>query len=131
MVINTSALIAILLDEPDAISITKAIETSTKPPLISAFSMLEAGLVIHTRRGEAGVLKLDLLINRMHAKIVPFDSDQMGIARSAHQRYGKRFHKAALNIGDCCAYALAKLMNQPLLFKGNDFSKTDIQAVKY
>jgi len=93
--------------------------------------MLEAGLVIHTHRGEAGVLKLDLLINRMRAKILPFDSDQMGIARSAHQRYGKRFHKTARNIGDCCSYALAKIINQPLLFKGNDFSRTDIPAVQY
>ena len=95
---------------------------------MSAFSVLETGIVVEARKGEAGGRELDLLIHRVQIEIVAMNADQTELARAAWRKYGKGNHPAGLNIGDCCAYALAKYSGEPLLFRGNDFSQTDIQA---
>ncbi|HEX7183542.1 MAG TPA: type II toxin-antitoxin system VapC family toxin [Thermoanaerobaculia bacterium] len=128
MVIDSSALLAILLREPEAERFAQAIAVDPKR-LVSAVSALETAIVIHTRKGPAGVRELDLLIHAAALTVVHFDSDQVLLARAAYETYGKGRHSAALNLGDCCSYALARTSGQPLLFKGNDFSQTDVPAV--
>ncbi len=129
MVIDTSALIAILLGEHDSEIFAIAIANDPKR-LISAFSVLEVSIVIEAKKGEAGGRELDLLLHRSQVEIVAMDSDQAELARIAWRTFGKGRHQAGLNIGDCCSYALSKSSGEPLLFNGNDFSKTDLEIVK-
>ncbi len=128
MVIDTSALVAILFGESEASIFSKAIADDTRK-LISAFNALETGIVVEAKKGEAGGREFDLLLHRAQIEIVAVNADQVEIAMAAWRKYGKGNHPAGLNIGDCCAYALARYSGEPLLFKGNDFSQTDIQAV--
>ncbi|RLA96224.1 MAG: type II toxin-antitoxin system VapC family toxin [Deltaproteobacteria bacterium] len=130
MVIDSSALIAILLGEPEAEALARAIARDPVR-LISTFSALETGIVIEVRKGEAGGREFDLLLHRARIEIVPMNVEQYEIAREAWRIYGKGRHPAGLNIGDCCSYALAKYSGEPLLFKGEDFSKTDVPAVRW
>jgi len=129
MIVDTSVLVAILLDEPDAEKLSAAIAANT-PRIISAVSVLEASIVIESKKGEAGLALLDELLNLAQFEIVAFDDAQQQLARVAYRRYGKGRHPAGLNFGDCCAYALAKVRNEALLFKGNDFNLTDITAAR-
>ena len=126
MVIDTSALIAILLGEPDAEAFAVAIADDPKK-LISAFSALEVSIVIEAKKGEAGGRELDLLLHRSQIEIVAMDSEQAELARNAWRTFGKGRHPAGLNIGDCCSYALSKSSDEPLLFKGDDFSKAGLK----
>ena len=128
MVIDTSALTAILLGEPEAGEFAKLIMNDPKR-LLSTFSFLETSIVIEVKKGESGGRELDLLIHRAGIDIIPMDAEQSELARYAWRNYGKGRHPAGLNIGDCCSYALAKYSGESLLFKGNDFSKTDIEQV--
>lgn len=128
MVIDTSALLAILLGEAEASRFAKAIEDGS-PRLLSAANLLEASMVIETRKGEAAGRELDLLIYRAEIDVVPVDQEQAEIARIAWRRYGKGRHPAGLNYGDCFAYALAVATGSPLLFKGDDFARTDVLVV--
>lgn len=128
MVIDTSALIAILLGEPEAEPLSLAIAGDPNR-LISTFSALETAIVIEAKKGEHGGRELDLLLHRARIEMVPMTADQFEIARSAWRKYGKGRHPAGLNIGDCCSYALAKSADEPLLFKGDDFSQTDVKTV--
>lgn len=130
MVIDTSALIAILLGEPESARLAKAI-AETPVRLMSAFSALETAIVIEAKKDESGGRELDLLLHRAQVDIVPLNAEQMALARSAWRRFGKGRHAAGLNLGDCCAYALSKYAGYPLLFKGDDFPQTDLQAVAY
>ena len=130
MVIDTSAVIALLLGEPEAKGLAEAIADDPKR-LISALSALETSIVIEARKGESGGREFDLLLHRAQITIVSMDPDQYEIARLAWRTYGKGRHPAGLNIGDCCSYALAKHSGESLLFKGDDFSQTDIPAVPY
>jgi ribonuclease VapC len=127
MIIDTSALIAILLNEAEAEAFAKAIALDPKR-LVSSFNLLEAAIVIEARKGEAGGIELDLLMHRAHIEIVAMSTEQVELARAAWRYYGKGNHPAGLNIGDCCAYALAKYSGEPLLFKGGDFALTDITS---
>jgi ribonuclease VapC len=127
-VIDTSAVIAVLLAASPALQVAQAIEAGA-PRLLSAASLLEASIVIETRKGEAGGRELDLLIYRAGIEIVAVDGDQAEIARTAWRRFGKGRHRAGLNYGDCFAYALAKSRDLPLLFCGDDFTHTDLQRV--
>jgi ribonuclease VapC len=130
MVIDTSALTAILFGEPEALSFSRAVADESRK-LISAFNALETGIVVEARKGEAGGRELDLLLHRAQIEIVAMNADQAELARAAWRKYGKGNHPAGLNIGDCCAYALAKYSGESLLFKGNEFSQTDIRdAIK-
>jgi ribonuclease VapC len=125
MVIDTSAIVAILLGEPEAAEFAAAIEQDPSL-LLSAASLLEASIVIETRKGDEGARDLDLLIYRAGIQIVAVDAEQAEVARLAWRRYGKGRHPASLNYGDCFAYALAKTSGARLLFKGDDFSRTDL-----
>ena len=127
MVLDSSAIIAILLKEPEAIQFAEAIEDSDTT-LLSAASLLEASIIIESRLGPEGARDLDLFVYRAEIEIVPVDREQVEIARTAWRKYGKGRHPAGLNYGDCFSYALAKATGEQLLFKGNDFSGTDLGA---
>jgi ribonuclease VapC len=129
MVIDTSAIIAVLLNESTAMRIAQAIEAGS-PRLLSVANLLETSIVIESRKGEAGSRELDLFVYRASIEPIAVDPDQMEIARLAWGRFGKGRHPAGLNYGDCFAYALAKSRDLPLLFQGDDFSQTDIAAVR-
>ena len=128
MVIDTSAIVAIAFDEPEAEWIERTI-ADEPVRLVSAATVVEAAMVIESRYGEAGGRELDLWLVRIGADIVPVDADQAEEARRAWRRFGKGRHPAGLNYGDCFSYALAKARGAPLLFKGDDFSRTDIVAM--
>jgi ribonuclease VapC len=125
MVIDTSALLAILQDEPERRSFNEAIEAA-EPRLLSVANYVEISIVIETRYGAEGLRELDRFIDRADIELVAVDVVQGKVARDAFSRFGKGRHVAALNFGDCFAYALARTLAQPLLFKGEDFSKTDL-----
>lgn len=125
MVIDTSALIAVLIGEADTAALETAIAADPKR-LMSAASVLEASIVMESRYGEDGTRELELAILRLPIEVAPVDSAQLDWARHAYRTYGKGRHKAALNFGDCFSYALAKLTGEPLLFTGNDFRNTDV-----
>ena len=129
MVIDTSAVIAILFDETDRLSFENAIE-GTQTRLMSAVSKLEAGMVMVGKQGVDGASRLDRLLAAMSVTVVPFDDRQADIARDAFARYGKGRHRAGLNFGDCAAYALAVAEAEPLLFKGTDFGATDVEVAR-
>ena len=130
MVIDTSALVAILLGEPEAEPFALAIAGDPKR-LISTFTALETAIVIEAKKGESGGRELDLLLHQARIEMAPLTAEQFEIARSAWRRYGKGRHPAGLNIGDCCSYALANCADEPLLFKGDDFSQTDIKTAHW
>jgi len=127
MVLDSSAVLAILFDEPERRTFTVAIEKDPRR-LISAATLLESALIVESRRGEPAGRELDLLLHRADVQIVPVDADQVELARSAWRRFGKGHHPAGLNFGDCFAYALAAATEEPLLFKGDDFRRTDVSA---
>jgi ribonuclease VapC len=127
MIIDSSAIIAILNDEPERRVFNEAIERSDAC-LISTASFVEASIVIDNNRGYDGLRDFDLLIMSAGIELVPVDADQAHIARQAYRQFGKGRHPAGLNFGDCSSYALAKATGLPLLFKGSDFAQTDIQT---
>ncbi len=127
MVIDASAIVAISFNEPEAKSFRERV-ADDPVRLISAATVFEASMVIETRLGEAGGGDLDLWLHKADVEIVPVTPEHADQARRAWRRYGKGRHPAGLNFGDCFSYALAALSGEPLLFKGNDFSQTDIKA---
>lgn len=130
MVVDTSALVAILTGEPEQADFIRAIDRADIR-LLSAASWVEASIVIESRYGAAGLHHLDRLVARADVEIVAVDAEQARIAREAFQRFGKERHPAALNFGDCFTYALSNARDEPLLFKGNDFSQTDVSMVGF
>lgn len=128
MVLDTSALLAVLFDEPDAESFRVAIELD-ETRLVSAATLLETAIVAEARKGDAGGRELELLVHKAAITTVPVDSDQVTAARRAWRRFGKGRHEANLNYGDLFAYALSRTTGEPLLFKGSDFVKTDVARV--
>jgi ribonuclease VapC len=125
MVIDTSAIVAIALNEPDAEELELRI-ADDPVRLISAATVLETAIVLETRLGDAGGREFDLWLIKVGAEVVPVDAEQIDAARRAWRRYGKGRHAAGLNYGDCFSYALALTRGEPLVFKGEDFAKTDI-----
>jgi ribonuclease VapC len=130
MVIDTSAIVAILLEEPEAPYLMQAIALD-KVRLISTFSVLEASFVISSRKGDAGLQQLKQFLQFIKVEQKSLTDTQVNLATEAWLKFGKGRHPASLNIGDCCTYALSKETNEPLLFKGNDFSQTDLKLVDY
>jgi ribonuclease VapC len=128
MVLDTSALVAILLNEPEIDEFSRLIERDPVR-LLSAASFLETAMVVESRFGESGGQELDELIQTVGIDVVPVDVRQAEVARSAFRNFGKGRHGAGLNFGDCFSYALSQVSGEPLLFKGNDFARTDIQRV--
>lgn len=129
LVLDSSALLAIFFGEPEQNTFLDLI-LSAEQRRISAFSILEAGSVVLARKGPSGRLIFDSLCEALALDIVPFTAEHARFARQAWERYGKGRHPAGLNLGDCCSYALARALGDPLLYKGNDFPKTDLELVK-
>lgn len=127
MVIDTSALVAVLFAEPEATAIAKALEADPVR-LIATPSLLEGSIVIQSELEDEGMRELDLLLHTANITPVPFTADHYRVAREAYRRFGKGRHPAALNYGDCFSYALSCASGEPLLFKGDDFRKTDVAA---
>jgi len=129
MVIDTSALLAILLDEPERRPFNEALEAADSRAL-SVATLVEVSIVIESRFGAEGLRDLDAFIDRARIALSVVDLEQAHVARRAFGRFGKGRHPAGLNYGDCFAYALAMVRGEPLLYKGEDFSQTDITPVR-
>jgi ribonuclease VapC len=127
MVIDTSAVVAILQNEPERRKFNEAIEEAETRSMSTA-SFLETSMILESRYGADGVRDLDLFIAKAKVSLVPVDEDQAHLARRGFQKYGKGRHPAGLNYGDCFPYALARSLDEPLLFKGTDFSQTDVEC---
>lgn len=125
--VDSSALVAIVLREPDAGRISSAL-LSASGCLMSAVSMMEVSFVALFRMGEAGLREVAGLVEDDDIRIISFDSEQVNVALNALRRFGKGHHPAALNMGDCASYALAASHSLPLLYKGADFANTDKQT---
>lgn len=130
MIVDTSALLAIALGEPEAERMAEAI-TAADSRQVAAMNWLEYRIVIESRHGPAGSLRAESLLEKLGIEALPMDTEQMREALLAWRRYGKGRHAARLNMGDCCAYAAAVVAGAPLLFKGEDFSHTDIEAASW
>lgn len=129
MVVDTSALAAIVLGENDAESILAVLLRAGEHISVSAVTLVEATVVLEARHGPQGAAELDLLLQRLDADIVSVDRNQARLAVAAWRRFGKGRHPAGLNLGDCFPYALARATDDALLFKGRDFAQTDVRAV--
>ena len=127
MIIDTSAVVAILLAESDAARYARAISMAW-PRRMSAVALLETTMVIEGRSGPDAGDDLDLFLQEADIELEPVTLEQVEAARRAWRRFGKGHHPAALNFGDCFAYALASTKREPLLFKGGDFARTDVEA---
>jgi ribonuclease VapC len=126
IVVDSSALVAIMRGEPETERFLETI-AAADALLLSAVNYLETSMVLAGPKGETAVWRpLDALLARANIEVAAFDREQAQAARLAFLRFGKGRHPAALNFGDCAAYALAKARRAPLLFKGEDFPKTDI-----
>jgi ribonuclease VapC len=128
MVIDTSAILAIFLDEPERKDFLDLIlQAGTR--LVSAATVLETGIVLESKRGESAGREFDLFLVRANLEVVPVDAEQIEIARSAWRKFGKGRHPAALNFGDCFSYALARTSGEQMLAKGRDFPLTDVSLI--
>lgn len=127
MVIDTSAVVAILRSEPEAARLETAL-VADPVRLVPATCVLEARMVLVSRRGEHALAEIDLWLRKIEADIIPVDAELVDLATQAWLTYGKGRHAAALNFADCLSYALAKRADEPLLFIGKDFAQTDIEA---
>lgn len=127
MVIDTSALLAILQNEPERRRYNESIEAADSR-VMSVATFVEVSMVIEARHGAEGLHDLDLFLDRAGIDLAPVDVEQARIARTAFSRFGKGRHPAALNYGDCFSYALARVLGEPLLYKGDDFSQTDVRS---
>jgi ribonuclease VapC len=127
MIIDASALLAIFLNEPESVTFETVLNDS-ETSSISPVNCLEVSMRLDSIWGDVAIGKLDAYLDELDISIVPIDRIQFSLAQSAFRRFGKGRHKAALNMGDCFAYALAKSKGEPLLFKGNDFTQTDLES---
>ena len=127
MVIDSSALVAILQDEPERAALVVKI-AADPVRLLSAANYLEVAIVIDDRLGAAGARDLKLLLVEAAIRIMPVTVEHAELARTAYRRFGRGYHPARLNFGDCFAYALARETGEPLLYKGGDFGQTDLAA---
>ena len=127
MIVDTSAVLAVLFAEPDAGRYERAIAGASRCRM-SVAGFLEAAIVLESRTGAAGGHELDLFLERAPIELAPVTPENAQAARRAWRRFGRGSHPAGLNFGDCFAYALAEATREPLLFKGRDFALTDIEA---
>jgi ribonuclease VapC len=128
VIVDASALLAIILDEPDGERMEDILVEAALPPEISPVNFVEAAIRIDRLGSEEKSRKFEELIRTLQIEITKITPEQAYLAREAYQRFGKGNHPARLNLGDCFAYALAKARGEPLLFKGDDFRKTDVEA---
>jgi len=127
VIIDTSAILAILLGEADATHYEEAIATAW-PRRMSAVALLEAAMVVEGRGDAVAGQALDAVLEKASIELVTVTAEHAAAARRAWRRFGKGNHPAALNFGDCFAYALSEITGEPLLFKGSDFSRTDVRV---
>lgn len=127
MVLDTSAILAILQDEPERRRFNEAIEAAESRSLSTA-SFVACSMILESRYGADGIRDLDLFIAKAQVSLVPVDEEQAELARRAFRKNGKGRHPAGLNFGDCFSYPLAQSLDEALLFKGNDFSQTDAEC---
>ncbi len=127
MVLDSSAIIAVLVNEPERHRFNTLIAADPKR-MISAAGLVETAIVIESRYGESGGRELDLYLHRAGIEVTPVDAEQAELARAAWRSFGKGRHAAGLNYGDCFSYALSVWSGEPLLYKGDDFSRTDITS---
>jgi ribonuclease VapC len=130
MIVDSSALVAMMLSEPERSRMEESIARA-ETRLLSSASYLEASTILISRVGPDAVRDLDLVVVRFHIEVIPFTETQARLAREAFKRYGKGRHPAKLNFGDCMAYASAKETGEGLLFKGTDFAQTDVAVEPY
>lgn len=130
MVIDTSALVAYALNEPTRARLLVAIRRAPRP-CMSAVALVELSMVLIGRKGERATAEVDALLNDLGIEIVAVTRQTAELARTAFARFGKSRHPAALNFGDCFSYALAAERSEPLLFVGDDFARTTIEAAPY
>ena len=128
VVLDTSAVAAVIFGEPDAEGLLAAMTRSAGDLLLSAATAVELGIVVEARQGPAATDDLRRMLTTLTVVTVPLAEEQAGIALAAWRRFGKGRHVAGLNLGDCYSYALAKSRQAPLLFKGEDFAQTDIAS---
>jgi ribonuclease VapC len=126
VIIDSSAILAIVLREPDELLLLTAI-LAAPVCRMSAANWLEISLVVDGKTETTAAADFDELVGRLKIEIVAVSPEQAAIAREAHKRFGRGHHPAKLNYGDCFSYALARATGEPLLFKGNDFSQTDVE----
>ena len=125
MILDSSAIMAVVLREPDADRLSLAM-LSDPHPRMSAANWVEAAMIVDSNRDPVLRLRFEELMDALRVEIVPVSTEIAKSARRAHQMYGRGQHRAKLNYGDCFAYATASVMGEKLLFKGNDFAQTDI-----
>ena len=125
--VDTSALVAVVLGEDDAERHLSALQSDDT--CLSTVSLVEAAIVVHARQGPDAERDLELLVEATIDDLVPVDLDQARAAVTAWRRFGRGRHPASLNFGDCFSYSLARLGDLPLLYKGDDFSQTDVRSV--
>jgi ribonuclease VapC len=127
MIVDTSAVLAILFNEDDAETYARAI-SETESRRMSAANFVEAAIAVEVQTREGGTRQFDAFFRRAGIIIEPVTEEQAHVARQAYTDFGKGRHPAGLNFGDCFAYAIAKVSGEPLLFRGEDFRKTDVEA---
>jgi ribonuclease VapC len=127
--VDTSALVAVIFGEPDAEAFLAALMRHAGDIVIGAATLVETGIVVEAKQGPEAASDLRLLLERLAVRVVDFDHEQATAALAGWRRFGKGRHQAALNLGDCYTYALAKTHGTPVLFKGDDFSQTDIATL--
>jgi ribonuclease VapC len=130
VIVDSSAIVAILSDESDARELARAMEEA-QDRRISVANYVEAAMVVDSRRNPALSRRLDDFLRETQLLLEPVTAEQARIAREAYRDFGKGRHRAGLNFGDCFAYALAKDKREPLLFKGDDFRRTDVEVAEY
>jgi ribonuclease VapC len=130
MIVDSSAILAIAFQEPEAARFVSAIINAAERH-ISAVNWLETMMVVESRWGVEAADDALLMMGQLGVQPLPFDGVHMQEAHEAWRSYGKGRHPAALNLGDCCAYAASKIEGQPLLFKGNDFERTDVDKANW
>jgi ribonuclease VapC len=130
MIVDSSAILAIAFQEQEAIRFAAAIVQAPKCQ-ISSVNWLETMMVIESRTGMLAADNVLLILAQLEVETLPFDTAHMHEAHEAWRRYGKGRHPASLNLADCCAYAVSRIEGRPLLFKGNDFEKTDVERASW
>jgi ribonuclease VapC len=130
MILDTSAVIAVLQNEESAPRLVAAMEDAPVKRM-SAATLVETGIILQARYGDHGERELDLFVQRAHVEVVPVTEEHAEYARSGYRRFGKGRDAAGLNFGDCFAYALARALDEPLLFVGDDFARTDVRVAPY
>jgi ribonuclease VapC len=128
VIVDASALLAILFDEPDGERMENILIEQRSRPMMSPINFLEAAIRVDRMGSEAKSRKFEAILSALAIDIATISPEQAHLAREAYRVFGRGNHPAKLNLGDCFAYALAKARGEPLLFKGNDFSKTDVEA---